>query len=295
MKPSPFGLAPRRVRKLISVNSSFAFLSGPGRPRETPTLRFLSVPLQSRGQRSNHSGKRGPASSETGAIPGCPTPPLPVGSTDTKTRLRPTLRTLVTSPANLRLLHCHIKNENHCLWLRELAALLNSEMAPVSGPHWLLHSKVHLIASASREMWCGLSLFPSHQRLNVDRSAPEPGSFFSFSFISSLLLVQTEPGSVVGQCQCLFRFQPGCPFIIVQGVALLDSSEGKLPRRVWSAQTDPTALAASFLWPLRSSHSYLAWPWSRPQYLIPSTNPDILPNCRQGQSESLCVKTAANI
>lgn len=48
-------------------------------------------------------------------------------------------RRLVTSWANLWLLHCQTRNENQCPWLRELAALLNSEMTPVSGLHWVLH------------------------------------------------------------------------------------------------------------------------------------------------------------
>lgn len=48
-------------------------------------------------------------------------------------------RGLVTSWANLWLLHCHTKNENQWPWLRELAALLNSGMTLVSGLHWVLH------------------------------------------------------------------------------------------------------------------------------------------------------------
>lgn len=154
---------------LISVNSSFAFLSGRGGPWETLTLRFffyfyfLCISLRSHTKCSKHSGKRSPTSSKTGAIPGCfvPSSPPPVGYTDTQTCLRPTLRTVVTSRANLWLLHCHIKNENQCLWLRELAALLNSEMTPVSGPHWLQRLKVHFIAPPSREMRLWLSLFLS--------------------------------------------------------------------------------------------------------------------------------------
>lgn len=46
---------------------------------------------------------------------------------------------LVTSWANLWLLLYHTKNENQCPRLRELAALLNSEMTPVSASHRLLH------------------------------------------------------------------------------------------------------------------------------------------------------------
>lgn len=47
-------------------------------------------------------------------------------------------RGLVTSWTNLWLLHCHTMNENQCPWLRELAALMNSEMTLVSGLHWVL-------------------------------------------------------------------------------------------------------------------------------------------------------------
>lgn len=78
MKPLPFGFAPLLSADLISVKSSFAFLSGPGRPRETPTLCFLSVPLQPCPAPVAIPGKNaGPASSETGAIPGCFLPFLP--------------------------------------------------------------------------------------------------------------------------------------------------------------------------------------------------------------------------
>lgn len=46
---------------------------------------------------------------------------------------------LVTSWANWWLLLYQTKNENQCPWLRELAALLNSEMTPVSASPRLLH------------------------------------------------------------------------------------------------------------------------------------------------------------
>lgn len=78
MKPLPLGFAPLLSADLIGVNSSFAFLSGLGRPQETPTLCFLSVPLQPCIAPVTILGKNaGPASSETGAIPGCFLPSLP--------------------------------------------------------------------------------------------------------------------------------------------------------------------------------------------------------------------------
>lgn len=61
--------------------------------------------------------------------------------------------------------------------MRELAALVNSEMTVVSESRWLLRSKVHCIASALREKRCRVEPFPHNRRVNMNRrdgSAPQP-------------------------------------------------------------------------------------------------------------------------
>lgn len=192
MKPLPFGFAPPLFKDLMSVKSSLAFLSGRWRaaqhslPPEMPPLRFYLFLCTLAPSTVTFLRNADPLPAKRAAFA-----PL---SPSLRRLLCTTLRTVVTSGANLWLLHCHIKNENQCVWLRELAALLNSEMTLVSGLHWVLH----LIASSLREMRRHLSLFPSRpRRVNInwsDRVAPEPGSLFSFSMSSFLLVVQTEPG-----------------------------------------------------------------------------------------------------
>lgn len=59
---------------------------------------------------------------------------------------------LVTSSTNLWLLCCHTEEDNQWLYLRELAALMNSEMTPVSGLCWVLHLALPLIGSHLREV-----------------------------------------------------------------------------------------------------------------------------------------------
>lgn len=99
-----------------------------------------------------------------------PLPLLPVvcGHTHTHTHyIRNHSRGLVTSWANLWLLHCHIKNENQCSGLRELAALLNSEMTLECVAFGLaLKGPVNRISS-ERDIAQGQG-FPCRQVVNVN-------------------------------------------------------------------------------------------------------------------------------
>lgn len=218
MKPLPFGFAPPLFKDLMSVKSSLAFLSGRWRaaphsqPPEMPPLRFYLflctlTPSTVTFLRNAATHPPPPSSERSCFLSALSFPPPPVVyMIHRHTHLRPTLKTVVTSGANLWLLHCHIKNENQCVWLRELAALLNSEMTLVSGLHWVLH----LIASSLREMWRHLSLFPSWpRRVNInwrDRVAPEPGSLqFQHEFFPSGSPDWTRLS------WCLSQFQTGWP------------------------------------------------------------------------------------
>ena len=185
MKPLPFG---------------FPFLSGPGRPRETPTLRFYAFLSRIAPKHSNHSGNTAPLPA-TRVLSRLLASFLPPSATCwphrcTAAHLRLALRTVVTSRANLWLLHCHIKNENQCLWLR---ACCSVEQWNDSGEKAALASTLRK-STSSRQLQgrccAGWSCSPHHQHIKRDRrdrSAREPGTFLRFDFIPSLPLVQSEP------------------------------------------------------------------------------------------------------